>query len=167
MDEPDFAFFAALFQYDPCSGLLTWRFNRGTRKCAGSVAGSRHRDGYQHVKVGPRTFMVHRIAWIMHHRARIPDGAQIDHKNNLKSDNRIENLRLATDQQNKQNRPTRRTSRSGLKGATLHRASGLWAATIKANKTRHHLGYFKTPEEAHEAYKEAAGRLHGDFARFT
>lgn len=53
----------------------------------------------------------------------------------------------------------------GLKGIYLHRASGLWAATIMADGVKRSLGYFKTANEAHAAYAAAARNLHGHFAR--
>ena len=45
-------------------------------------------------------------------------------------------------------------------GASYHKASGLWRATLR----RKHIGYFDTPQEAHEAYKKAAVEIYGEFA---
>ena len=52
----------------------------------------------------------------------------------------------------------------GLKGANLHRRTGRWIGRIKANGKFHYLGMFATAQEAHQAYAEAAARLHGPFA---
>jgi hypothetical protein len=39
-----------------------------------------------------------------------------------------------------------------------------WQASIKHNKKVIYLGCFHTKEEAHFAYRNAANRLHGEFA---
>lgn len=39
-----------------------------------------------------------------------------------------------------------------------------WLAQINVNKKKIHLGYFSTPEEAHEVYKKAALEHFGEFA---
>ena len=67
--------------------------------------------------------------------------------------------------QNIANSKRRINNKSGFKGTWLHKASGLYAAQVTVNYTPHHLGYFKTPEEAHAAYCEAAEKHFGEFAR--
>ena len=94
---------------------------------------------------------------------RPPEGHEVDHINRNRLDNRRSNLRLATHAQQADN-STKRKSKSGLKGA--HNNQGHWRARITHRGVEHHLGYFPTPESAHEAYKEAAARLKGEFARF-
>lgn len=86
----------------------------------------------------------------------------IDHINGIKSDNRICNLRPATRSQNGANRVAIR----GMKGAFFHKSSGKWSAQISKENKKMHLGLFDTEGEAHEAYKEASLRMHGEFSRF-
>lgn len=85
-----------------------------------------------------------------------------DHINGVPSDNRLQNLRVCTQTQNKQYR--RRVSGSPHKGVKAVTGSRTFAATIQANGQRLHLGTFATRSEAAAAYDEAAKRLHGDFA---
>lgn len=86
---------------------------------------------------------------------------EVDHVNTNSTDNRWSNLRAATHKQNNWNKSfASLTGASGLIGANLHKASGLWRATFR----RRHLGYFKTAQEAHEAYKKAAIESYGEFA---
>ena len=99
--------------------------------------------------------------WIMD----APDGMQVDHINHDKSDNRKQNLRLCTAEENQCNR------RSGVglsqyKGVSFRPDSPNkpWRATIWANYRKHSLGSFRTEEEAALAYNEAAKELHGDYA---
>lgn len=89
--------------------------------------------------------------------------AEVDHINNVSTDNRWENLRAATHTENNRNKEYSGFGTSGYLGASLHKASGLWRATFR----RKTLGYFKTPEEAHEAYKKAAIEVYGEFAHVS
>ncbi len=92
-----------------------------------------------------------------------PSGMFVDHVNNNPMDNRRENLRLCTMEQNNQNRrrPAKPT-RFKYKGVRAHRDR--FSAILKANHRRHYLGTFGTQEEAARAYDAGAIRLHGEFA---
>lgn len=90
----------------------------------------------------------------------------VDHRNSNGLDNRRENLRLATHAQNQHNRGKHPKNRSGFKGVTWNIALGKWHSQIKVNSGNVHLGYFTDIVEAAEAYKQAAARLHGDFAQY-
>jgi len=107
--------------------------------------------------------MEHRVAWIVVH-GEIPEGMTVDHINGVKGDNRIANLRLATDCQNSYHRPRKSNNVTGYKGV-YQRENGKYRATITVNRKRTSLGTFDTKEEAYAAYCEAARRLHGEFAR--
>lgn len=160
----DYAALSSVLSYNPDTGDLSWLIAPPFSKLkAGSVAGWVSGNGRRYVKINRKTYTASRIAWVLHNKTPIPNGMQVDHKNLDRDDNRIDNLRLATGPENLWNR--RGNGASGLKGVSLHKPSGLWVSAIKANKTRHHLGYFKTPEEAHEAYKAAAIKLHGEYAK--
>ena len=107
-----------------------------------------------------KTYRTHRVIWIMHY-GDIPDDMMIDHKDGDTHNNLIENLRLATFQENIANRPE--LSKNGLpKG--VRQVGNRFQARIRINGTAISLGGFNTPEEAGEAYKAAAETLHGEFA---
>lgn len=76
------------------------------------------------------------------------------------------NLRLATTAQNNRNQRRRSDSKSGFKGVFWQADKRKWRARICVNGKNRSLGYFATPEEAHEAYCKAAKELFGEFARF-
>lgn len=88
-------------------------------------------------------------------------GMMIDHKNGNSLDNRAENLRRCSYQDNLRNR--RSYSASGLKGAYFHPASKLWQAKINIDSRKINLGYYKTAKAAHEAYCACAKMHYGEF----
>jgi hypothetical protein len=81
---------------------------------------------------------------------------QIDHKNRVGTDNRWENLRAATNQQNQFNTTVRRNNKCGLKGVHWSKEKKKWRAQIGLNGKTWSLGYYLTPEDASAAYRDAA-----------
>ena len=149
-----------LFSYNPLTGQLHWRESRaGTSK--GAAAGSRTRLGYHRILFKNVYYQAHRVVWAWA-TGKDPERA-IDHKNADKLDNRLWNLRLATQSQNGWNRSAQKDNSSGFKGVYWNHKK--WSAKITKKGQVHYLGSFDTPEEAHQAYCEAAADLHGDFAR--
>ena len=94
-------------------------------------------------------------------------GQYVDHVNNNGFDNRKSNLRICTQAENNRNKPAASKNASGFKGVSLYKKTGKWVAYIGTNGKNKNLGYFDTPEAAHEAYKQAAQQYHGNFARFN
>jgi HNH endonuclease len=81
-----------LFSYDSETGLFTRRFAL-RQYPAGIVAGSKRNNGYVALTIDRRVYQLHRLAWFWVHGS-CPD--QLDHINQIRDDNRIANLRLAT-----------------------------------------------------------------------
>lgn len=148
--------------YDPLTGVLTWRITVNNNKGqAGEAAGYLREDGYVEIALDGSPYRAHRIAWALAYGVW-PKGL-LDHKNGVRHDNRIDNLRPTTRALNLQNqRGARSNSKSGLLGVTATpRANGpAWRATIKVDGRQVHLGTFPSPELAHAAYVEAKRRLH-------
>lgn len=155
----------ALLDYDQLTGVLTWRVSRGGGSPpAGSPAGRVNgTTGYRMIKLDGQLYSAHRLAWL-HVHGEWPS-SHIDHKDCEKDNNRIENLRVATRSQNNANSRRRSDNTSGLKGASFHRHSGKWRATIKGVDRYVHLGLFLTAEEAHAAYVSAARAHFNEYAR--
>lgn len=95
----------------------------------------------------------------------VPPGMQVDHINGNTLDNRRANLRPATHAQNVHNRGITRFNMSGYKGVTWNHRR--WMARIEVDGLPKYLGTFDSPAEAHAAYRVAAEKLHGEFARFA
>lgn len=100
------------------------------------------------------------------HRLILPDAAVIDHIDGNTLNNRRNNLRKATISQNGCNRGAQRNNTSGFKGVTWCLTRRKWKARIGLKGKYYDLGRYDTREEAFEAYKAAASRLHGQFANF-
>ncbi len=145
------------FKYCPETGQL-FRLEKGsylpvkTRKTV---------KGYLETSFMSKDPLVHTLAWVLM-EGEFPVN-QIDHKNQIKDDNRWENLRPATNAQNQYNIGARSSNKSGYKGVT-RKTKFRWTASIRVNGNRISLGAFDTAEEAALAYNEAALKLHGEFA---
>lgn len=146
-----------LLMYDAASGLITWRVDVGQRGRAGEPIGYIDKKGYVYFGLDGKYYFAHRVAWLMHH-GRWPAG-QIDHRDGLKANNRIGNLRDTTQTENMQNhRKARRHNLTGLLGVSKN-GSKFQAEILTAGK-RMYLGVFTTPELAHAAYLDAKRRHH-------
>lgn len=111
--------------------------------------------------VGVKAVLMHRLILGL----EPGDKRQGDHINRDTLDNRRSNLRIASPSQNAWNQGVRRISSTGYKGVFYYRKTRKWGAKIGVRRTRLFLGYFITPELAHEAYCRAAAKYHGEFAR--
>ena len=87
----------------------------------------------------------------------------IDHINVARGDNRFSNLREATRSENLRNRGAQKNNTSGFKGVSWQKSSRKWDARINIHGKVVHLGYFDDPEDAYQAYCQAAKELHGEF----
>lgn len=149
-----------IFQCSPDTGLLHHRISRGANR-KGDQVGTQNRLGYLIATIDYKTYLVHRILWAMATR-QDPGSRIIDHANGIPSDNRMCNLRLASHAQNGLNTKLSKRNKSGFKGVYYDRSKRLWRASI-ANRF---IGRFATKEQAAEAYRKAAVKVGGDFARF-
>jgi len=76
----------------------------------------------------------------------------IDHKNGVRTDNRLENLQIVTQRENIQNY---HKSRKGQIGADWHEQTKKWRSRIYINKRIVHLGLFEEEKDALKAYEIA------------
>ena len=132
----------------------------------GGVVGTLGLRGYLVVWVLGDLYFVHRLVWVLL-RGKIEGDFDVDHINRVRSDNRIENLRLATRNQNNANttRP-RKNKHDGCVGVEWDGERKRFRAVIMVNGKRKRVGRFQTAREAHEKYKEMAKELFGEFCPF-
>lgn len=151
------------FLYDPLTGVFTRRRENHPKFKAGQPAGSIDHYGYRVLSIANVAYKAHRLAWLYVH-GEWPVG-HLDHRNGIKNDNRLDNLRIAARLGNATNRGKFKNNTSGYKGVSYCKRSLKWSAHVQADKQQRHLGYFSTPEEAYAAYCAAAQQLHGEYFR--
>jgi len=147
--------------FDQKTGTFTWKISAKNKAGAGKVAGTLHKSGYRTIKIKRVNYQCSRLAWLFK-TGEWPKN-HIDHINNDKTDNRIENLREATHSQNGCNRPMAPYNTSGFKGVSWMSKARRYKAQITADGKTYSLGMFDDPGMAYEAYKKAAQELHGEF----
>jgi hypothetical protein len=87
---------------------------------------------------------------------------QVNHKNNVKTDNFLGNLEYVTHREN----GSHRYKDKEFRGATYDKFSKKWKSQIRINGKSKHLGNYNTPEEAHKAYMNALDtyNIHNKYA---
>jgi hypothetical protein len=138
-----------VLHYDPNTGIFTRLTRKGGQKI-GSVAGHKRPDGYTQIKIDGKRYLAHRLAWL-YMTGNWPSEF-IDHIDRNPSNNRFDNLRESTNQENQQN--------TNCKGYSWNKRHQKWMAQIRVNGKQKNLGYYNKPEEAREAYIKAKAKLH-------
>ena len=105
-----------------------------------------------------KTIHMHRLI------TKCPKHLVVDHINHNGLDNRKENLRICTHQQNQYNKKLFARNSSGFKGVSWSKRSKKWKAQITPNNKYLHLCFFNTKEEAARAYDANAHHYFGEFA---
>ena len=149
----------SLLDYDPNTGVFTWRVARRGGAQRNSVAGSKNRLGYVKIHICGKSYWAHRLAWLYIYGVWPSDF--IDHINCEAGDNRIANLRIAT---NAQNMANRRKRVFGLPKGVVKNGKKFRARICVDRKLRC-LGTYDTPEEAHAEYCAAAQKAFGAYHR--
>ena len=147
------------FRYE--DGNLYWRACLSNRIQIGAKAGYLTNTGYVRVTVFGKAYNLHKIIYEMHHG---DTDSMVDHRNRIKGDNRIDNLRLATKSQNEANTEKRSSNSSGYKGVYWLKNAKKWRAKIDYNKKQIHIGLFSSKHEAAKAYNKKAEELQGEYA---
>lgn len=174
---PDAEFLRQLFIYDEETGNLIWQprpessFSDArsykswtTQFCdeiAGSVVCDKDGNNYREIQYKKTKWRAHRVVWKMHYGTEPPE--ILDHIDGDGTNNRIENLREATVQQNGWNVKKSSRNKSGYKGVSFNKEKGRWRAAIRVARKDILIGYYKTPEEAYAAYQKASAAYHGEF----
>lgn len=134
------------YKYDEISGNIT-----GVRNF---VIKCKSNKGYIHfpINVSGKKYFIsgHRFGFYCKY-GFIPK--EIDHINGIRDDNRIENLRSVTKNQNMWNQ-------KNAKGYTYHKKSDKYQAQIAINNKLIYLGLYQNEIDARNAYMNAKKQLH-------
>lgn len=140
-----------------------------TTRCSTAIAleesGYVNSNGYRIVTIDGTQYLAHRIVYAMRHGIEIPTNFDVDHIDGNPSNNRIENLRLATRSENMSNRGKQLDNTSGYKGVSWCNRHKRWKALISKDGNKIFLGYYDSALEAAAFYDAAAIKFHGKFAR--
>ena len=158
----------AALDYDPVSGMLTWRHRlersrHWNTRHAGTPAGYGTRQAntsYLQINLNGRKLFGHRLAFLWMTGA-MPH--EVDHRDMNGLNNSWVNLRSCTRSQNKANRPWQRGAKVETKGVSFTHTGRRYRARIKVMGKEMHLGCFATPGEAHVVYMAAAREHFGEF----
>jgi len=149
--------------YNSLTGEFTWKSNRIKANIGQPLGSISH--GYMAVSMTinkkRNNYLLHRIAWLMTY-GYWP--TYLDHINEVKSDNRISNLRECTQSQNNANRGPLTNNSTGLRGVYKSWCNG-FISKICYNGENHHIGMFKDKFKAARAYDKKMVELYGEFAK--
>ena len=141
--------------------IWLWRETSGNRTLNNpdwcELKGTIHKStGYRHLGINKKKYLYHRVVYFLHNDDwDIHDSSMdnmIDHIDQDRLNNNIENLRVVTHSQNQWNQDCR--------GYTFHKPSEKYVAQIMVNGKQNYLGYFENEDDARNAYLNAKALHH-------
>jgi len=135
----------AELNYDPLTGIFI-RLRSGPKLKSGDVTGWVNAVGYCQITISGKTVAAHRLAWL-YMTGNWPQ-EDVDHINQVKTDNRWSNLRAASRSANMFNTPY-------YSGKGVRQRGAKWEAVITPGGVPKRLGMFKSLAEANAAYYKA------------
>lgn len=142
-------------------GQLVAKVKWADKVKVGSTLGGKNSKGYILISIQKKRYYAHRLVFVYHHNS-CP--AYIDHIDGDKSNNRIENLRAASSNQNNYNVKTPKSNKSGVKNVHWNKKNYNWNVTLSANNKSMYFGSFDDLELAALVAEEARNLYHGEYA---
>ena len=122
-------------------------------------------NGYIQIRFKNSPYLAHRLAYYMYYGIH-PLEKLVDHIDGDKTNNKIDNLRLATNSQNGMNRVSLAINNtSGATGVVWNKRRKKWTARITLDRFQKHLGIFANKEDAIKARKKGEIKYFGEFRR--
>jgi len=153
----------SVLEYDQETGVFVWK-KRGYGRTVGKVAGSKDIAGYLRIAINGERFKSHRLAWFYVHGFD-PGDLVIDHIDGDPSNNRIHNLRLATNAQNGMNSKVNSNSKTGEKNVCWDNEQQKWLVQVCGLDGKRYKERFRIFEQACERSFELRKLVHGEYAR--
>lgn len=119
---------------------------------------------YRTANIDNKGYLTHRLIFLFE-KGFLP--RFVDHEDGDPSNNRIRNLREATQQQNNQNTKSRKNSTSIYLGVSWFKRDGRWKSQIQVNGKMKHIGCFDDEVEAAKARDLASIEYFGEFAKLN
>ena len=150
--------------FDYLDGVLYWKVQKSNVVKVGQPAGSLdEKTGYYRIHINSKLHKKHRVIFLYHH-GYLPKF--VDHIDNNKLNNKIENLREATKSQNCMNQKVSTRNTTGIKGVMWHKRDKKWYVQIRVNSKCHSFGYYDDKELAELVAIEATNTLHKEFSAY-
>jgi len=148
------------FEYK--DGNLYWKTMPCKRNdLIGTKAGTDIGDNRSHITINKKHYKTHRLVYFMFH-GFMPK--EVDHIDGNSLNNRIENLRPATREENGYNKTLQKNNTTGYKNVYWHKQVKKWAVRICFDKKIKHIGLFKDLELAALVAEEARNKYHKEFS---
>ena len=150
--------------YNPDTGIFTWIKKPSNRVKVGQVAGVMNSWTYYiQIRFKGTDYKAHRLAYYMYHGVD-PLENFVDHEYGDRRNNKIKDLRLASNAQNQMNHiKLRSDNTSGVIGVSWNKQKKKWRSTICRDGVQKDLGNFTNKEDAIQARKEGEKKYFGRF----
>lgn len=168
LDDLTAEYVRSILDYDPTTGVFVRKHRvdktgQWNGRCAGRPVTSRCRRGYLKLSIDGRLYRSNRVAWLImtdEWPARL-----VDHRDTNTSNDRWENLRLATPSQSGANRNLFPNNTSGLKGVSWIKTRGHYRASIMHEGRYIHIATGQCAPALHFDYLVMQDKLFKEFAR--
>jgi hypothetical protein len=157
------------FSYNSLTGEIT---NNRTKRLYHTQNVKKYRSSiYLVVDSVEYRILYHRLCWFLHYDEVVPDSMQIDHIDNIKDNNIINNLRLCNNATNAKKKLRRRDNTTGFKGVSNGTDTNKYGtiyhyftASISVDNVIYKIGRFKDAQKAAEFYDSAARYYFKDYS---
>jgi hypothetical protein len=140
-----------MLSYDPDTGKFTRlmaRWSRDVGKIENSIRIGRCDKQYVTICLNKMQYLAHQLVFLYMTGEFPPDGLEVDHINQNSLDNRYDNLRLVTHEENMKNKLLYKRNTSGVSGVHFCNTHKKWVARLGGSKSRVSAGSYRNIEDA-------------------
>lgn len=148
-------------EYNLDTGLFKRVKRASNRSPVGWFEGANNGDGYKRIRVGDKSYLAHRLAFLSEF-GFMP--RMVDHIDGVRANNRIANLRECSRSQNSMNSKLSTANSSGFKNVYWHKRDKRWAVTVNVGGRQSSFGYYDDLELACLVAEEVRDKYYGEFA---
>jgi hypothetical protein len=148
--------------FDYKDGNLYWKIKKCRNVAIGQKAGSYAPRGNIDIMINGKVYKAHRLIFLFHY-GYLPK--ILDHKDGNPLNNKIENLREATNSQNMCNTKLNVNNKSGEKGVIWDKRISKWRTFCTISKKQYTSGSYSDLDKAIESVRKLRESLHMEFAR--